>query len=66
MKPTPNYLLIKDDVGKSKPSCRALPAFQHYYGKAEVKDSEGAGKSKRLEFITGVYSFNKLDVPYLE
>lgn len=48
MRKTQNLLLIKDDVGKSKPTCRALPHQEHYYGKAEVKDQEDAGKGKEL------------------
>lgn len=40
---TKNLLLIKDDVGKAKPTCRDLPHKKHFYGKAETKDLEGAG-----------------------
>ena len=38
-----NHLLLKDDVGKSKPSTRMLPNYGHTYGKPEIKDKEGVG-----------------------
>jgi hypothetical protein len=37
-----NHLLLKDDVGKSKPSIRKLPGFEFTYGKFIEKDPEGA------------------------
>ena len=39
-----NYLLSKDDVGKSKPSTRDLPESGHFYGKADIKDQEGVAQ----------------------
>ena len=41
-----NVLLLKDDVGKSKPTTRRLPNERHTFGKAEVRDAEGADKGK--------------------
>ena len=38
---TNNYLLIKDDVGKSKPSVRQLPIDGHSYGYKCRPDKEG-------------------------
>ena len=38
-----NYLLVKDDVGKSKPATRHLPPEGFTYGKPDKKDQEGAG-----------------------
>lgn len=39
-----NYLLNKDDVGKSKPTTRDLPDPDHPYGKPDVKDPEGVAE----------------------
>lgn len=36
-----NVLLMKDEVGRSKPSTRVLPNPNFTYGKAEIKDKEG-------------------------
>jgi hypothetical protein len=30
-----NYLIVKDDVGRSKPTTRNLPDFQFTYGKPD-------------------------------
>lgn len=38
-----NHLLLKDDVGHSKPSTRDLPYQGFTYGKPEIRDKEGAG-----------------------
>ena len=38
-----NQLLVKDDVGKSKPATRALPPDGFTFGKPDKKDQEGAG-----------------------
>jgi hypothetical protein len=38
-----NTLLVKDDIGKSKPATRILPPDGFSFGKADKKDSEGAG-----------------------
>jgi len=36
-----NLLLLKDDVGKPKPTTRRLPDYSFTYGKAEIRDKEG-------------------------
>lgn len=43
-----NVLLVKDDVGVSKPSTRRLPSWNFTFGKAERRDLEGAEKGKFL------------------
>jgi hypothetical protein len=43
LKNTKNYLLVKDDVGKSKPATRDLPPQGFCYGRPDKKDQEGAG-----------------------
>ena len=40
-----NHLLLKDDVGRSKPTTRELPHDAFVYGKPEIRDPEDAGKS---------------------
>ena len=42
MKRVYNHLLLKDDVGKSKPTTRALPQPEFIYGRPEIRDKEGA------------------------
>jgi len=37
-----NVILVKDDVGKAKPTCFDLPHGAHAYGRAEPADLEGA------------------------
>ena len=39
-----NILLLKDDIGKSKPCSFKLPPNGFAFGRAENKDYEGAGK----------------------
>lgn len=39
-------LLMKDEVGRSKPSARALPGPNFVYGKVEAKDKEGVYERK--------------------
>ena len=39
-----NILLLKDDVGKSKPSTFRLPPQGFVYGKPDSKDQDGADK----------------------
>jgi hypothetical protein len=41
-----NYLLNKDDVGKSKPTTRDLPEDDHPYGKPDTKDPEGVAEGR--------------------
>ncbi|OMJ75917.1 hypothetical protein SteCoe_24812 [Stentor coeruleus] len=40
---TGNYLIVKDDVGKSKPNTRTLPSNSFSYGIKVSKDNEDAG-----------------------
>jgi hypothetical protein len=44
-----NILLVKDDIGKAKPTTRRMPPSTFVYGKPEVRDAENAtaGKSVR-------------------
>ncbi len=42
-----NYLLLKDDVGKGKPTTRDLPPDGFTFGKTEVRDMEGVGQGTR-------------------
>lgn len=37
-----NIILVKDDVGKAKPTCFNLPPESHAYGRCEQVDLEGA------------------------
>lgn len=37
-----NAILVKDDVGKARPTVYDLPHEGHAYGRAEIPDSEGA------------------------
>jgi hypothetical protein len=39
-----NHLLLKDDVGRSKPTTRQLPNELFIYGRPEYRDPEDAGK----------------------
>ncbi len=41
---TKNLLIIKDDIGKSKPTVRDLPTYGHSYGYAPIPDKEGVGQ----------------------
>ncbi len=52
---THNYLLIKDDVGKSKPSVRQLPQGGHSYGYKCRPDKEGVGACNNI--FTNVMSY---------
>lgn len=40
---TGNFLIVKDDVGKSKPVTRTLPSNEYSYGVKISKDRENAG-----------------------
>ena len=42
-----NVLLVKDDVGRPKPTTRRLPDTQFIFGKAEIRDPENAGQGKQ-------------------
>ena len=41
-----NVLLLKDDVGRPKPSTRNLPDKKFTFGKLEYRDPEDAGQGK--------------------
>ena len=43
-----NQLLLKDDVGHSKPTTRALPPDGFTYGRPEIRDKEGASDGKLI------------------
>ena len=49
-----NMLLVKDDVGKAKPTTRKLPPDGFTFGRAEMKDEEGADK------VTSSWKFHDL------
>lgn len=55
----PNHLLLKDDVGRSKPTTRHLPDRSFTYGKAEIRDDEGVGQGK--QFQSNLYSHSHLE-----
>ena len=38
-----NYLVLKDEVGKAKPSTRDLPGDDFAFGKADRNKQEGVG-----------------------
>jgi len=44
-------LLLKDDVGRPKPSTRKLPGNNFVFGKPEIRDPEDAGKGKHLSLL---------------
>lgn len=50
-KHTKNYLLLKDDVGRPKPTTRDLPTYQHAYGHSAIPDKEGVGACKYYSII---------------
>ena len=37
-----NHLIVKDSIGRAKPSVRELPQDDYTYGKKETYDEEGA------------------------
>ena len=46
LKHTKNPLLVKDDVGRAKPTVRDLPSEGHAYGLQGEQDLEGVSESK--------------------
>ncbi len=56
---TKNLLIIKDDIGKAKPSVRKLPGEGHSYGYAPQPDKEGVGQRNFL--INYLFSADQLD-----
>ena len=59
-----NYLLLKDDVGKGKPTTRDLPPDGFTFGKTEVRDLEGVGKGRPPQKFQN--SRQQLEVPRSE
>ena len=54
-----NVLLLKDDVGKSKPNTRTLPDSGFFFGNAIYRDAEDAGQGK-------YHSYAQLDTNTIE
>ena len=52
-----NQLLVKDDVGKSKPATRDLPPEGFTFGKPDKKDNEDAG------VVTSSWKFHEQSKP---
>ena len=48
MRSSTNYLLTKDDVGKSKPATRDLPEYGFAFGAPNKPDPVGVGGCKFL------------------
>jgi hypothetical protein len=46
-----NVLLVKDDVGKSKPATRDLPAEGFAFGKKVRADDEGVAIGKKINAL---------------
>lgn len=51
-----NVLIMKDDIGKSKPATRNLPAEGHCYGKAVPRDPVGVQQRKSFETSWRLFS----------
>ena len=47
-----NVLLLKDDVGRPKPTTRKLPNNFFSFGKPEIRDAEDAGQGKSTIRLT--------------
>jgi Domain of unknown function (DUF4483) len=47
-----NILLLKDDLGKAKPSSYPLPGAGFAFGKVIGNDAEGAKEGNQKSFIT--------------
>lgn len=58
-----NHLLLKDDVGHSKPTTRDLPHNKFTYGKPEIRDPEDASAGTLYLNSNYEYSCNQLEVP---
>ena len=43
-----NHLLLKDDVGRAKPTTRKLPPQYFVYGKPEIRDKEGVTEGRNI------------------
>ena len=53
-----NILLVKDDVGKPKPTTRRLPGNQFMFGKPEIRDPEDAGQGKQSKHIVANFIYD--------
>ena len=51
MRRAPNLLILKDDIGKARPSTRELPHPEFTYGLPGPTDEEGVGKCKYCKFF---------------
>lgn len=49
---TCNSLLLKDDVGRAKPSSYNLPPVVYTYGRPLERDDEGAREGNKIQIIT--------------
>ena len=58
-----NQLLVRDDVGKARPSVRDLPTFGHSYGHKPAPDKEGVSACKLRKVNDWHYSIDELDIP---
>ncbi len=53
-----NPLLVRDTVGKKRPTVYELPAEDHVYGKTVVRDPEecaATGKSDQVRYLPKAY-----------
>ena len=55
MRSSTNYLLAKDDVGRSKPTTRDLPHSSHAFGYANRPDAVGVGGCKLLKLLKLIF-----------
>ena len=51
MRSASNCLLVKDDIGKSKPATRDIPQFGFAYGAPNKPDAVGVGGCKKFRLI---------------
>ena len=59
-----NVLLVKDDVGKAKPSTRALPGDTFTFGRPENRDAETAADGKYFSCCPVPLAFNEVVSPW--
>jgi len=57
-----NPLLLKDDVGKPKPSTYNLPTNEFIYGKALKRDKEGAKEGYLQRIIKYYFSVHDMEI----
>lgn len=63
MRKVANHLLLKDDVGRPKPSTRDLPYQDFTYGRAEIRDPEGASEGTFSSDHNVFLSCHELEIP---